>query len=308
MFKLSFLIATMVLSHSTIAGYAQTDTSRSWFMYLQPFAGAGLQRFHYHIAGNEQGLNPNILSELIWRNNLTSELGASLEVKWQRLNFRSGYSISHNQSGTVSDIDYAEDNRQSVFSDRTFSNHKGKGHQLSISAGYDLPVRKNLILNLFLTCQFQKNTLYLLNQKHLRQQDENYLPSLNSYYRYHLPGFGGGMLIDYHCRRLIEFNIEARLQRIVYSATGSWNLREDFAQPDSYLHRGRGIQIAVIPQIRLLISRHSKIGLSYSYSSLNVSNGRDRLLLADGIEQLTRLNEVAGRKSALHLTMNFSIL
>src|SRR5436305_1463719 len=75
-------------------------------------AGFLEQQFHWSIAGNYQGQNPNILSELSWKRLRAISFGAGAMGKvYPKMDWMIAFSYHATLSGKVTDPDYKKDNR-----------------------------------------------------------------------------------------------------------------------------------------------------------------------------------------------------
>src|SRR6266567_1552270 len=70
------------------------------------------ENFRWSIAGSVEGTNPNILSELKWKNLAGPTVAASGDWNfWKSFTLRSAFSRLFIVSGSVTDMDYRGDNR-----------------------------------------------------------------------------------------------------------------------------------------------------------------------------------------------------
>lgn len=307
MFRLLTLLFFLHLSSNAQSFQSRSDTTKSLKVEVVPYIGLSKQNFSYNIAGTEAGTDPNILSELKWDRTVTREIGGNLNVSYKRIIFKSTFLYSKTISGDVSDIDYAEDNRQSIFSEHYFSNHEGGGHLVNLMLGYNLIRRNRYLLDLFMAYEHVSNKLFLLNEKHIAEDDPDYQPNLNSYYKYQYPNLGGVINSSYSLNRLINLSLEISLYRTFYYAYGNWNLRGDFAQPRSYEHKGNGTKFSSSIGAHVVLTNRLSVAVCYSFTKQDLKDGKDVLFTSTGDVLKTRLNEVKQSKSTIFFTLNHSI-
>lgn len=307
MHKLLALVLFFNISNKALAFQLRSDTTKNLKVSLAPYISLSKQNFSYNIAGSEEGTNPNILSELKWNGTVTKKIGGNLNVAYGRITFKSTLLYSKTINGNVSDIDYAEDNRKSIFSEHYFSNHKGSGHMLNFMLGYNLVKRNSYSIGLSVAYEHVSNKLFLLNEKHLSENDLDYQPGLASYYKYQHPNFGGVVNSTYSINRFINLSLELGVYRTFYYAYGNWNLRKDFDQPISYKHTGNGIKLFSSIGTNITLTNRLSIGLGYSFVKQNLKNGKDALFTSHGGVLKTRLNEVKNTENTIFITLNHSI-
>lgn len=307
MFRLLALLLFLHISNKALSFNLYADTTKNLKVKIAPYIGLSRQNFSYNIAGSEEGTGPNILSELKWNRTVTKEIGGNLDVSYKRIIFKSTFLFSKTISGNVSDIDYAEDNRKSIFSQHYLSNHKGNGHLINIMLGYNLIKQNTYAIDLLVAYKHVSNKLFLLNEKHLTEDDPDYQPGLNSYYKYQYPNLGGVVISSYSINRRINLSLELGAYRTFYYAYGNWNLRKDFAQPISYEHKGKGINLSSSIGTNIILTNWLGLGVGYSFMKQNLKNGKDVLFTSGGDELNTRLNEIKYTENTIFITLNHSI-
>jgi len=307
MFRFSAVILLVNLSNLAQAFQSPSDTTKNFKLTYSLYIGVSKQNFSYNIAGNEEGTNPNILSELKWNRTLTKEIGGNLNARYKRVIFKSTLLYSKTIKGNISDIDYAEDNRSSIFSQQYLSNHKGSGYITKFLLGYSLINRNSYVIDLLMSYEHVSNKLFLLNKKHLTENDPNYQPDLNSYYKYQHPNLGGVVNSSYSINKFINLSLELGVYRTFYYAYGNWNLRKDFKQPVSYEHKGKGLKLSSSIATNIILTNCLGLSLGYSFVKQNLKNGKDVLFLANGGALKTQLNQINDNKNTLFITLNHSI-
>lgn len=307
MYRLIMLLSLLHISIKAKSFQLRLDTTKNLNIQLAPYIGLSKQKFNYNIAGNEKGTDPNILSELKWNKILAREIGGNLKVRYKRIIFKSTFIYSKTLSGSVSDIDYAEDNRRSIFSEQYFSNHKGSGRTINLMLGYNLVKKNSYLIDLLVAYEHVSNRLFLLNEKHLAETDPIYQPNLNSYYKYRHPNLGGVLNSNYSISRFINLSLELSAYGTFYYAYGNWNLRKDFNQPISYEHKGKGVKLSSSIAANIILTDCLGLGFGYSFAKQNLKSGQDVLFLTNGEALKTRLNQINDGKNTFFITLNHSI-
>src|ERR1700754_1332656 len=116
---------------------------------LQISAGTGYQRedFHWSIAGDINGENPNVYSELKWKAIAGPHYNLALQWNiWNSFLLLGNYSKSSITSGTSNDTDYSGDNRTAPVYNQDFNSNKGRTSAWSAGVGYMLIKNEILIL------------------------------------------------------------------------------------------------------------------------------------------------------------------
>src|SRR5579872_5644226 len=88
---------------------------------IELYTGYEQENFHWSIAGNSAGTNPNVYSELKWRSvgGVSAGVGLQWEV-WKRWRFFATGSRVFIRRGTLTDTDYGLDNRHDVLYNEQF--------------------------------------------------------------------------------------------------------------------------------------------------------------------------------------------
>lgn len=286
---------------------SSVDNSYNRTLQIKPKIGYSISKASFNIAGNEAGENPNVLSELIWDPTNAIEYGADMTFTYNRWVLKANVLLNNTLFGDVSDIDYDGDNRTLPYSKLYLSNHKGSGYSIKIQPGYDVSRNENLSLVTYLSFDYSNKSLYLLNDEDWRSNDRNYIPGLNSYYKYKFPNYGLGIALDYKLSSRWSTQIAAEGYLSKYYAYGHWNLIEDFEKPISYEHKGNGKKISTSLGLSYAINSNVNVGISFDLNHFNISNGKDYLYTkSDGLVK-SRLNDANETKHMLLLHLNVNL-
>jgi len=254
---------------------------------LSFYTGFVSEDFQWSIAGNSQGQNPNIFSELKWRKlrgpyfNLNSEWNF-----WKAFIAKGEFGYAPIVSGHVTDRDYEGDNRTLNIYDASLDSDEGHLSIANGEAGYRVINKKTVVLKMFAGYSYQRQYLYLLD--HSGSFDK----TLKSTYQtsWYGPSLSVNTAVRLHNR--ISFAVNLKYYQLTYRARADWNLIEDFKHPDSFKHHAKGHGVEPSAQLAYRISRRFNIFVAEAYTTWKTGRGVDTLYLADGQLRQTRLNGV----------------
>jgi hypothetical protein len=271
-------------------------------------------RFDWNIAGTPQGTEPNILSELKWRDAHIWELRAQGELLIREHLWIGGNVLRGTiRSGTSYDTDYAGDNRTFEFSQSVSDSRGGDVKEGDIGIGYRwlFPRRSGappvgLIVS----------TGYGIHKQDWRMRDGVQLfsdevvageplppvgpfPGLDSHYRADWRGSWLGAEVRVPLSRVQGLYGLVRVHWPDYKGEATWNLRDDLAQPRSFEHSANGRGLVVSAGWRHAIAPALAVHLALDLEKWTTSAGRDRTFFSDGTTYDTRLNEVNWKTAAL---------
>ncbi|WP_413670535.1 hypothetical protein ACEN9X_11670 [Mucilaginibacter sp. Mucisp86] len=246
----------------------------------------GYQRenFHWSIAGNSNGQNPNIFSELKWTKLAGQSIAASLQYNvYQRFKIYSDYTRQFITSGTVNDSDYSTDNRIGNTYNETFDAGKGHMQGWAIGAGYQLINNSWLKLTPY--------TGYGDNRQSLSLYDsDNRFPGLNSSYQTKWTGVFIKAIASIKLIEKLKFNADITYNQVSYNANGNWNLITTFQHPVSYRHHANGYGLNANGTAVYVITNHIAIQAGGGYLHWQTGNGTDELYLNSGEVDKTQMN------------------
>ena len=266
------------------AGYGQ-DLEKK--LQLSLSTGHQQGNFHWDIAGNIKGQSPNVLSELKWKNVSGQNYSAAIQWNfWRGLSLLAEYSRVNVRSGTVSDMDYAGDNRTQPTYQQGFSDNKGSTYTWDTGVGYVIFNKSLLSLTPYIGYGTSSQSLYIVD---LTGQ----FPDLNSSYDTRWKGPFLKVTSAVKIWHALKLAADFTYNQVTYNAQGDWNLINEFQHPLSYGHSAKGYGINV--GTRLVYNITSNIGLTfgYGYCSWQTGNGTDLLYLASGTVDKTQVNGVS---------------
>ena len=269
-------------------------------------AGFGYRQdsFDWNIAGDLQGNNPNVLSELKWRDLRIHEayLGFRANLKNDFV-FKGSVSYGAIFSGDNRDSDYSADNREMEFSrsindagdGNTFDGQLGAGYRFRIlSDAIDvIPLAGYSYHRQYLTMTEGNQVVTWLGGPPLGPFD-----GLDSSYdaRWQGPWVGIEMTLDAEkfTRSLppISFYVAWEYHWADYSAEADWNLREDLKHPTSFVHEADGTGTVASLGVCVRLDDRLSLILEYETEEWSTERGVDRVFLDNNTIIETRLNEV----------------
>jgi len=258
----------------------------------------------WNIAGQKDGTNPNILSELTWDNLEIYELSVGLQVQFgNHLYFKGDMNFGVIVDGENQDSDYNADNRQDEFSRSNNSADEGVTFDTSAGIGYVFSLASDQFVFIPLTgLSLHRQYLTMTDGYQTIYTDDPSLEGpfdgLDSSYDTQWFGPWVGFLFRFN------FDVDAGfLQRIVpeggleyhwarYYAQADWNLRSDFDHPKSFEHEAWGSGFLTRVGLGFEFQGNWSLVLGYVQQDWRAEDGVDRVFLSNGGTVETRLNEV----------------
>lgn len=254
----------------------------------------------WNIAGDINGSNPNILSELTWTDIDIFQLEFGLERRFRR-NFKLGGTLALGLifGGENQDSDYLGDNRTLEFSRSNNSADDGETWDLSVAFGYEF---------LFGSGAFGLTPLFGLSHhaQNLNITDGfQTIPPLGAFpglqSSYDARWFGPWVGLDFTTRILTkdkkapdhEFKLGCEYHFSAdYYAQANWNLRSDFEHPKSFEHEADGSGIILKGSYKIVWAGWWGLEFTGKYQKWQTDPGIDRVFFSNGTVGVTRLNEV----------------
>ncbi len=252
---------------------------------VQAGAGISSQDINWSIAGNEQGTNPNILSELKWDKLRAVAYNLQVDYKISQkfgLTFIGAYHDITKGSGN--DSDYGQDNRGGRFGNQDFSSNKGNIYNLQLKVNYKLPDLGPVTPKL--AAGFEQ-----LGQKLYMTDLPNENNGLRSTYQTQWNGGTIGLILHFPVQSFYidgyyDFGIYA------YNAKANWNLRETLQHPVSFRQQATGFKHFGKIQVGYKLCERLDIGLSLSKYYSFTNEGKDKLYLQSGEIKRSQFNGV----------------
>jgi hypothetical protein len=273
----------------------------------------------WNIAGNIYGNNPNILSELTWKDLESHQLKLSGTVNIKNQIILAGsaaYGMIY--EGKNQDSDYLGDNRTLEFSRSNNSSDDGDLWDLSMGIG----PRFDFGLAYFSLAPMAG---YSYHKQNLKITDGNQtidttppinlgpFSGLDSSYKTVWQGPWLGVNLELNAMqplwifREVRFHVGFEYHWTNYYAEADWNLRDVFKHPKSFEHDASGYGLVWTMDARFFLSEQWSLSLSYDYHQWETDEGTDRVFLSDGTTAVTRLNRVrwSGRVLSLGVAFHF---
>ncbi len=272
-------------------------------------AGYRVDDLDWNIAGDINGSNPNILSELTWKDLKIFQVRTTGKVFVARgllIEGRLGYGWIYD--GTNRDSDYLSDNRTGEFSRSDNRADSGQVLDASIGLGYMFIFGEGYGIMHFTP---------LVGYSHSEQDltiTEGFqtipytgpFAGLNSSYdtRWSGPWVGAEVLFDFG-----EANITGLFEYhwADYYAEANWNLRTDFAHPKSFEHVADGNGIVIALDWNVALAENILLSAGIEYRNWSTDHGIDRTFFASGATSETRLNEVNWKSTAFTGAIVFTL-
>ncbi|KQM74868.1 hypothetical protein ASE74_02490 [Pedobacter sp. Leaf216] len=297
-FSLKPFFACLILILFYQVSFAQ-DVLHKW--EVKPYVGIEQARFDWSIAGNTAGTNPNILSELIWKN--LKGPGFGLNVKYlitNRLSVKVNNQYSNITKGDAEDTDYADDNRQNAFYFDLLNANKGYLYNADLQFSYQLLTFGQFNIKPIIGVSYNQQKFYLLESAN--NPDSK---GLNSTYQARYKGFDFGSEFIF---KTLKFSIGATILAgfYNYSAKANWNLIPDFAKPISFTHKSNSFALGGNVNLSVPLNKSLGLQLDYQLNNIKTYSGVDKAYFNTQPTEETQFNGANFRKNAVLLGLNFS--
>jgi hypothetical protein len=269
---------------------------------IQLSAGTGYQRenFHWSIAGNINGQNPNIYSELKWKAISGSLVGLELHWNiWKGFLFWGDYSRSFTTTGTSNDIDYQGNNRTNPIYNQNFNSNKGCTAAWSAGVGYMVFKNKTLSISPYIGYGINYQSYYLLGSN-------GNFSNLNTSYKTQWRGPFLELSSALQIINRLKVAAYISYSQVNYSATADWNLIETFQHPVSFRDSANGYGVDAGAKLIFSINHHFSINIGGAYFKWETGTGTDQLYLVTGQTDKTQLNGAVRNGFRLESGLSFA--
>lgn len=244
--------------------------------------------FQWSIAGNSNGQNPNVLSEVIWKN--IQSKGAGAAIQWNICSgilFKGDYHRSFIYSGTATDTDYAQDNRSNPTYQANLNSNDGNSFAYSAALGYEIAVGKRISLAPYAGYTKSRQFLYL---KNFKEEGGDEIKKLNSTYQANWSGAVIGMDAKFELNSFLSAKAVVNYKQLSYQGYADWNLIDAFAHPVSFKHTANGFETAAAIQFDFRITSAFSALIRGNYGHAETGTGKDQLYLIDGGQRESQFN------------------
>jgi hypothetical protein len=279
--------ATLALLLSITILLAATYPVRAQKVNFTLLSGYQSEDFRWTIAGNIQGTDPNIYSELNWSGLAGAVLGVEADWNfWKRFHVHTVYSHLFIHSGSVTDMDYQGNNRTDRSYYGAFDANKGMSFSWRTTLEYDIWSSGIFTLTGALGYALHKQSLFLLSSDSMGTAE-----GLHSTYDTRYQGLVAGVRGKISIGK--RFSLEGSLMydRVSYRGQADWNLISTFQHPLSFEDKANGFNLEGGLQWSYYPSRNWAVFLSGDVLHGETGHGTDWLYLQNGQNIPTRFNE-----------------
>jgi hypothetical protein len=272
---------------------------------LEMTTGYRVDDLDWNIAGNPDGTNPNVFSELTWSDLEIFQVKASMRATINKaIYLRASLGYGWIFDGENQDSDYEGDNRTKEYSRSNNKADEGDVWDATLGIGYQfnlLSDRLKLIpiggyayseQNLRITDGLQTISEPDLVPPDARPHPLGPIIGLDSTYETQWTGPWLGMDVWFQPSPKITLYGSFEYHWADYEGVANWNLVDDFAHPRSFEHDADGSGIVVTLSGEYVLEGPWSLSFTANFQDWSTDAGLDRLYYADGTVADSRLNEV----------------
>ncbi len=244
--------------------------------------------FHWSIAGNSLGQNPNVLSEVKWKNINGPGMGLDIKMNiWSHIFFKGNYHRTFIKSGHATDTDYTLDNRTDPAYHADLNSNEGHTYTYTTALGYEFKAGRALLI--FPYAGYVKN-YQELTLKDFNSDSDPTIKTLNSTYQANWSGPIVGLEANIQVLNRLSIRGIFNYKQLKYSACADWNMIDAFAHPVSFKHTANGYETEGRVQLNFRFTPVFAVFFRGNYSYANTGTGTDDLFLTDGRQMQSQLN------------------
>lgn len=288
--KLLLILSTCVLSSQLLVAdlcdnwcdgwpKAGKACTRDWPSEFEVDFGGGFRKdkFEWNIAG--PGRDPNVLSELQWKDLRIAQIGGMAKyVSCRNYAIRIDAAYGRIYHGRVVDADYAFDYREGLFS--LSDNKAGKGHvyDLSAAAGYRVTSTCGRFVGTPMIGYGQYSQYLHLYSGHQVYPVNFRFDGLNSRYTTKWYGPWLGMDFEVKVERCAFLFGGFKYHLLAYRGHGKWNMRDDLG---TFHHKAYGLGYLATLGGKWEIWNNWSIGIVGSYRNFRTRHGHEHVTVTD---------------------------
>ena len=266
----------------------------------------------WNIAGNINGNNPNILSELAWEDIESYQVKFQGSLVWPRIiALRGSVNYGWIFNGDNQDSDYLGDNRTFEFSRSNNSTDDGDVWDASIAVGYPFRFDQTVIGTVIPLVGYSHHEQKLkITDGYQTIPPQGPFPGLDSSYDAQWEGPWIGIDLRFKAREIktfahrFETYLTYEYHWADYDAEADWNLRDDLAHPKSFKHDTDGNGYVIGAGFNFVLHQHWALNFNFDYQDWSTDDGTIKFFLADGTTHKQQLNEVNWTSYALSLGLS----
>jgi hypothetical protein len=271
--------------------------------------GYRVDELDWDIAGDINGNNPNVLSELTWDDVESYQLKFQGSLVWPNIIALRGYAnYGWIFDGDNQDSDYLANNRTFEFSRSNNSTDDDYVLDASLAIGYPFRFGQAEIgtITPLLGYSYHEQNLNITKGNQTIPETGPF-PGLNSSYdtEWHGPWIGIDMRFKAREIKTFAHRVETyftyEYHWADYYAEADWNLRKDFAHPKSFEQDADGNGWKIGAGFNLWLHRNWALNFNFDYQDWSTDDGTDKVFFSDGSTAKTKLNEVNWTSYALSL-------
>jgi len=272
----------------------------SWFQ-TEFLLGTGyrVDDLDWNIAGDINGNNPNIISELEWEGLESFQLKIANKTVFNQLFLLRG-SLAYGWifDGENQDSDYLGDDRTYEFSRSNNNSDDGNMLDASFGLGWQFTFgRSDFVMAPVIGYSYHEQNLTMADGNQTIPPSGPF-PGLDSTYETEWKGPFIGL--DFTFRTDEKNKITPEIETFIsleyhwadFYAEADWNLRTSFAHPKSFEHEADGHGIVFSAIIKFLLDYHWMLNVNLDYQNWSTDPGIIQFFNADGTTAKQRLNEV----------------
>ncbi|MBT8351294.1 MAG: TonB-dependent receptor, partial [Deltaproteobacteria bacterium] len=259
----------------------------------------------WNIAGDINGNNPNIISELTWNDLESFQLKVVGKTTFHQLFMLRGSLVySWILNGENQDSDFLGDDRTLEFSRSNNNSDEGNIRDASFGTGWQFSFgRTDFVMAPVIGYSYHEQNLTMTDGNQTVANppvtpDFGPFSGLDSTYETEWKGPFIGL--DFTFRRDEKSKIKPDMETFLrleyhlvdFYAEADWNLRTDFAHPKSFEHEADGHGFILNTGIKFLFNSNWLLNLNLDYQNWSTDPGTDRTFFSNGTIGETRLNEV----------------
>ena len=281
-----FLFFTLLIG---CAAKAQPLTFKEDRFVIALYGNYLQDNLRWSVAGNSDGQNPSILSEVRWKNLKLRGIGLDVQVNiWSGILLKGKYYRGTTYGGEVTDTDYSQDNRTNPTYQAILNSDKG--YAVSYAAALACRFKVLPVLTIAPYAGYHKSRQSLWLQE-FNDQAPAAQKKLNSTYQTNWAGPMIGLDANFALINRLSLRTSLSYSQVKYKAVADWNLIDAFAHPVSFEHTANGYEASVILQVHMRIITPLSAFIRSNYTHGATGRGTDELFLVDGGSLKSQLNE-----------------